>query len=45
MARPECAAEDHLRENETIAVEPIGVLGVELHEVLPQDVGDRRHAP
>lgn len=34
-----------LRENETITVQPVGVLGVELHEVVEQDVSDRRHAP
>lgn len=35
----------NLRENETVTVEPVGVLGVELHELVEQDVSDRRHTP
>lgn len=35
----------HLRENKAIAVEPVRVLGVEPHEVLPQDVCNRCHTP
>lgn len=34
----------YVRENETVAVEPIGVLWVESHELVPEDVGDRGHA-
>jgi hypothetical protein len=34
----------NLREDEAIPVDPLGVLGVELHELVEQDVGDRRHA-
>lgn len=33
------------RENESIAVEPLGALGVEVHELVEKDVGDRCHAP
>jgi hypothetical protein len=33
------------RENETIPVQPLGVLGVELHELVEEDVGNRCHAP
>ena len=35
----------HLRENEAITVEPLGVLGVEVHETVEKDVGDGSHAP
>lgn len=35
----------YLREHEAIPVRPLWVLGIELHELAPQDVGDRRHAP
>jgi hypothetical protein len=34
----------HVREDETIAVDPVGVLGVESHELVEQDVGRRGHA-
>lgn len=34
-----------LRENEAVTVQPLGVLGVELHELAKQDVGDRCHTP
>jgi hypothetical protein len=33
------------RENETVAVQPAGVLGVELHELVEDNVGNGRHAP
>jgi hypothetical protein len=33
-----------VREDETIAVEPVGVLGVEGHELVEKDVGHRGHA-
>lgn len=33
-----------LRENESVPVEPAGVLGVEGHELVEQDVGDGSHA-
>lgn len=36
--------ERHLRENETITVDPVGVLGVEVHELVEQNVGDGGHA-
>lgn len=35
----------HLRENEAITVEPVGVLGVEVHETVEKDVGNGSHAP
>ena len=35
----------HLRKHEAVTVHPIGVLGVEAHNAVEQDVGDRRHAP
>lgn len=35
----------NLRENEAITVQPFGVLGVELHELVEKDVGNRCHAP
>jgi hypothetical protein len=34
-----------LRENKSIPVEPLGVLGVELHELVEENVGNRCHAP
>lgn len=34
----------HVREHETITVDPIGVLGVEVHELVEQNVGDGGHA-
>lgn len=34
-----------LRKNEAITVEPLGVLGVEVHETVEKDVGNRSHAP
>jgi hypothetical protein len=34
----------HVREDEAIAVDPVGVLGVESHELVEQDVGRRGHA-
>ena len=34
-----------LREDESVAVQPLGVLGVELHELVEKDVGNRRHTP
>lgn len=37
--------ENNIRENEAISVQPLGVLGVELHEFVEQDVGNRCHAP
>jgi hypothetical protein len=36
---------DNLREDEAISVQPLGVLGVELHELIEKDVGNRCHAP
>jgi hypothetical protein len=36
---------EDLREHETIPVKPLGVFGVEPHELVEQDVGDRCHAP
>lgn len=36
-------AED-VRENEAITVDPFGVLGVEGHELVEEDVGHRGHA-
>jgi hypothetical protein len=35
---------EHLRENETVAVQPLRVLGVERHELVEQNVGNRGHA-
>jgi hypothetical protein len=33
-----------VREDETIPVSPVGVLRVEVHELVEEDVGDRGHA-
>lgn len=33
-----------IRENKTIPVSPVGVLGVEVHELVEEDVGDGGHA-
>lgn len=33
-----------IREDEAVAVDPFGVLRVEGHELVPQDVGNRGHA-
>lgn len=33
------------REDETITIQPVGVLGVELEELAPENVGHRCHAP
>lgn len=33
------------REDEAITVQPAGVLGVELHELVEKNVGNRCHAP
>lgn len=35
----------HLRENETISVQPLGVLGVEVHELIEDNVGNGSHSP
>jgi hypothetical protein len=37
-------ASRHVRENETITVDPIGVLGVEVHELVEENVGNGGHA-
>jgi hypothetical protein len=37
------STEKYLREDETVAVDPFGVLGVESHELVPDDVGHRGH--
>lgn len=34
-----------LREDETVTVQPVGVLGVEVHELVEQDVGNGSHSP
>jgi hypothetical protein len=36
--------ENYVREDKSVAVDPLGVLGVESHELVPHDVGDRSHA-
>lgn len=36
--------ERDIRENETITVEPVGVLGVEVHELVEQNVSHGGHA-
>jgi hypothetical protein len=36
--------EKYVREDKSVAVDPLGVLGVESHELVPHDVGDRGHA-
>jgi hypothetical protein len=36
--------EKYVREDESVAVDPFGVLGVESHELVPHDVGHRSHA-
>ena len=38
-------SEGGLREDESIPVDPLGVLGVESHEPIEKDVGDGCHAP
>lgn len=38
------ARERHSRENESISVQPVRVLGVEAHELVEEDVGDGGHA-
>lgn len=35
---------EYVRENETIAVHPVGILGVERHELVEQDVSDWGHS-
>ena len=32
-----------LRENESVSVDPVGVLGVETHELVEKNVSDRGH--
>ena len=39
-----CSRRSDVREDETITIEPIWVLGVEAHELVEHDVGDRCHA-
>lgn len=34
----------HLREDKSIAIDPVGVLGVESHELVEENVGDGCHA-
>lgn len=36
--------EKHVREDETITVGPVGVLGVEVHELVEKNVSDGGHA-
>lgn len=33
----------HLRQNESITIDPVGVFGVESHEFVEKDVGNRCH--
>ena len=35
---------ENVRKNKTIPVSPVGVLGVEAHELVEEDVGDGGHA-
>lgn len=35
----------YIREDEAVPVQPVGVLRVELHELVPEDVGNGSHAP
>ena len=42
--RGEVRAPVHLRENKAIPVEPIWVLGVEVHEFVKEDMSYRGHA-
>lgn len=39
-----CGRGNDLRENETITVDPVWVLGVEVHELVEHDVGNGCHA-
>ena len=39
-----CSQRLHLREYESIPVEPIRILRVEIHELVEKDVSNRRHA-
>lgn len=36
--------QDPIRENKSVTVGPVGVLGVELHELVEENVGHRGHA-
>lgn len=40
-----CESGQNLREDEAVAVQPVGVLGVEVEELVEQDVGDWGHSP
>lgn len=42
---PHGVGRQHLREDESVAVQPVGVLGVELHELVPENVSNGSHAP
>ena len=38
------STEMYVREDKSVAVDPFGVLGVESHELVEHDVGNRGHA-
>jgi hypothetical protein len=43
-SQPNQCMEVDLRENESVSVEPVGVLGVEGHELVEKNVSNRGHA-
>lgn len=44
VCRKRAMGRGYVREDKAVAVDPFGVLGVEGHELVEQDVGDRGHA-
>lgn|SRR6478735_7207354 len=40
-----CKSRQNLREDEAVTVQPVGVLGVEVEELVEQDVGNWGHSP
>lgn len=44
LTRDSCSRRFDLRQDETITIDPVWVLGVEGHELVKQDVGNGCHA-
>ena len=44
FTRKSCGRKTNLRQDETITIDPIWVLGVEGHELVEQDMGNGCHA-
>ena len=42
--RDSCDRKSDLRQDETITIDPVWVLGVEIHELIEQDMGNGCHA-